>query len=95
MCVNANNSVSPVKGQGVAIVSLPDKEGVSHVLNLSDCLYVSDHSQKLLNLSGRHRKDAKVDFDDTCELRCCDKVSFSFFQRNGLFVTKVLVLKLL
>ena len=38
ICVNANDSVSPVKRQGVAKISFPDKRGVSHVLNLSDCL---------------------------------------------------------
>ena len=32
ICVNANNSVSPVKGQDVKI-SLLDKRGLSHVLN--------------------------------------------------------------
>ena len=51
ICVNANNSVSPVKGQGVAKVFLLDKRGVSHVLNLSDCLYVPDHSRRLLSVS--------------------------------------------
>ena len=36
ICVNANNSVSAVKGQSVAKISLLDKRSVSHVLNLSD-----------------------------------------------------------
>ena len=88
ICVNANNSVSPVKGQGVAKISLLDKRGVSHVLNLSDCLYVPDHSRNLLSVSALGQKGAKVVFDDTCELRCSDKICFPFVQRNGLYVTK-------
>ena len=88
ICVNANNSVSPVKGQGVSKISLLDKRGVPHVLNLSDCLYVPDHSRNLLSVSALGQKGAKVVFDDTCELRCSDKVSFPFVQRNGLYVTK-------
>ena len=36
ICVNANNSLSPVKGQGVGKVSLLDKRGISQVLILSD-----------------------------------------------------------
>ena len=87
--VNANNSVSPVKGQGVAKISLLDKRGVSQVLNLSDCFYVPDHSRNLLSVSALGQKGAKVVFDDTCELRCSDKFSFLFVQRNGLYVTKV------
>ena len=86
ICVNANNSVSPVKGQSVGKISLLDKRAVSHVLNLS--LYVLDHSRNLLSVSALGRKGAKVVFDDTCELRCSDKVSFPFVQRNGLCVTK-------
>ena len=88
ICVNANSSVSPVKGQGVAKISLLDKPGVSHVLNLSDCLYVPDHSRNLLSVNALGQKGAKVVFDDICELRCSDKVSFPFVQRNGLYVTK-------
>ena len=68
ICVNANNSVSPVKGQGVAKLSLPDKRGVSQVLNLSDCLYVPDQSRNLLSVSALGQKGEKVVFDDTCEL---------------------------
>ena len=63
--MNANNSVSPVKGQSVAKISLLDKQRVSHVLNLSDCLYVSDHSRYLLSVSALGQKGAKVVFDDT------------------------------
>ena len=40
-------------------------------------------------MSALGRKGAKVIFDDTCELRCSDKISFPFVQRNGLYVTKV------
>ena len=89
ICLTANNSVSPVKGQGVAKISLLDERGVSHVLNLSDCLYFLDQSRNLLSVSALGQKGAKVVFDDTCELRCSDKVSFPFVQRNGLYVTKV------
>ena len=89
ICVNANNSVSPVKGQGVAKIFLLDKRDVSHVLNLSDCLYVPDLSRNLLSVSALGQKGAKVVFDDICELRCSDKVSFPFVQRSGLYVTKV------
>ena len=89
ICVNANNSVSPGKEQGVAKISLLDKRGVSHVLNLSDCLYVPDHSRNLLSVSALGQKGAKVVSDDTCELRCSDKFSFPFVRRNGLYVTKV------
>ena len=77
-----------MKGQGVAIIPLLDKRGVSHVLNLSDCLYVPDHLRNLLSVSALGQKGAKVVFDDTCELRCSDKVSFPFVQRNGLYVSK-------
>ena len=76
--MNANNSVSPVKGQGVAKISLLNKRGVSHVLNLGDCLYVPDQSRNLLSVSALGQKGAKVVFDDTCKLRCSDKVSFPF-----------------
>ena len=86
--VNANNSVSAVKVQGVAKISLLDKRGVSHVLNLGVCLYVPDHSRNLLSVSALGQKGAKVVFDDTCELCCSDKVSSPFVQRNGLYVTK-------
>ena len=89
ICVNANNSVSPVKGQGVAKISLLDKRGVSHVLNLSDCPYVLDRSRNLLSVSALGQKGAKVVFDDACEFRCSDKISFPFVQENGLYVTKV------
>ena len=89
ICVRANNSVSPVKGQGVAENSLPEKRGVSLVLYLSDCLYVLDHSRNLLSVSAFGQNSAKVVFDDTCELRCADIDSFHFFQRNDLYVTKV------
>ena len=58
------------------------------MLNLSDCLYVPDHSRNLLSVSALGQKGAKVGFDDTCELRCSDKLSFPFVQRNGLYVTK-------
>ena len=88
ICVNANNSISPVKGQGGAKISLLDKRGVSHVLNLRDFLYVPDHSRNLLSVSALGQKGVKVVFDDNCELRCDDKVSFPFVQRNGLYVTK-------
>ena len=86
--MNANTSVSPVKRQGVAKGSLPNKQGVSHVLNLSDRLYVPDHSQNLLSVSALGQKDAKVVFDALCELRCSDKNSSHFVQKNGLYVTK-------
>ena len=88
ICVNANNSVSPVKMQGDAKISLLDKRGVSHLLNLSDCLYVPVHSKRLLSVSALGQKSAKVVSDDTCEFRCSDKVSSPFVQRNGLYVTK-------
>ena len=88
ICVNANNSVSPVKVQSVVKISLLDKRGVSHVLNLGDCFYVPDHSRNLLSVSALGQKGAKVVFDDTCELRCSDKVSFPFVQRNGVYVTE-------
>ena len=88
ICVNANNSVSAVEGQGVAKIYLLDKRGVSHVLKLSDCLYVSDHSRNLFSVIALGQKGAKVVFDDTCELRCSDKVSLPFVQRKGLYVTK-------
>ena len=84
----ANNSVSPVKLQGVAKISLLDKRSVTRVLNLSDCLYVPDHSQNLLSVNALGQKGAKVVFDDACELRCSDKVSFPFVQRNSLYETK-------
>ena len=87
-CVNANNSVSPVKGQCVAKISLLDKRVVSHVLNLSDCLYVPDHSRNFLRVSALGQKGAKVVFDHTSELRCSDKVSFPLVQRSSFFVTK-------
>ena len=89
ICVNANNRVSPVKGQGVAKISLLDKRGVTVVLNLSDCFYIPDHSRKLFSVSALGQKGAKSVFDDICKLRCSDKVSFRFVQRNGLYVTKV------
>ena len=79
-----------MKGQGVAKLFLLDKRGVSHLLNLSDCLYVADRSQILLSVSALGQKAAKVVFDDTCELRCSDKVSFPIVQRNGLYATKAL-----
>ena len=88
ICVNANNSVLPVKGHCVAKISLLDKQGVSHVLTLSDCLHVPDHSRNLMSVSALGQKGAKLVFDDTCELRCSDKVSFRFVQRNGLYVTE-------
>ena len=88
ICVNAKNSVSPVKGQGVAKISLLDKRGLSHVLNLSDCPYIPDRSRSLLSVSALGQKGAKVLFDDICELRCSDKVSFPFVERNGLYVTE-------
>ena len=88
ICLNASNSVSPVRGQGVAKIFLLDKRGVSHVLNLSDCLYVPDHSRNLLSVSALGQKGVKVVFDDTCELRCSDKLSFPFVHWNGLYVTK-------
>ena len=87
--MNANNSVSSLKRQGVAKISLLDKQGVPHVLNLSECFYVPDHSRNLLSVSALGQKGAKVVVDDTCELRCSDKVSFLFVQRNGLYVTEV------
>ena len=79
-CANAKNSVSSVKGQGIAKISLLDKQGVSHVLNLNDCLHVPDHSQNLLSVSSLGQKGAKVVFDDICELRCSDKVLFLLFK---------------
>ena len=88
ICVNANNSVSPVKRQGVAKIFLLDKRGVSHVLNLSDCLYVPDHSRNFLSVGALGQKGAKVVFDDTCELLCSDKVPFPFVQKNGSYVTR-------
>ena len=78
-----------MKGQVVAKISLLDKRGVSHLLNLSDCVYVPDHSRNLLSVSALGQKGAKGVFDDTRELRCSHKVSFPFVQRNGLYVTKV------
>ena len=87
-CVNENNSVSPVKGQCVAKISLLDKRGIFHVLNLSDCLYVPDHSRNLLRVSALGEKGGKNIFDHTSELRCSDKVAFPFVQRSSLYVTK-------
>ena len=58
------------------------------MLNVSDCLYVPDHSRNLLSASALGQKGAKVAFYDTCELRCSDKVSFLFVQKKGLYVTK-------
>ena len=78
VCVNANNSLSPMRGQVVAKIFLEDKHGVSHVLSLIKCLYVSEHSRNLLSVSALTQKGAKVVFDDLCELRCSDKVSFPF-----------------
>ena len=86
--MNPNNSVSPLKGQGVARSSLLDKRGVSHVLNVSACFYVPDRSRSLLSVSALARKGAKVDFDDTCEPHCSDKFSFLFVQRNELYVNR-------
>ena len=60
ICMNAKNSVSPVKGQGVAKIGLLDKRDVSHVVSLSDCIYVPDHSQKLLSVRALGQKSAKV-----------------------------------
>ena len=88
ICVNANNSVSPVKEQSVDKISLLDKRGVSNVLKLSDCLHVPDHSRNLLSVSALGQKGAKVVFDGTCELRCSEEVSFPFVQGNVLYVTK-------
>ena len=51
ICVNASNSVSPVKGHDVAKISLLDKGCVSRVLILSECPYVADHSRKFLSVS--------------------------------------------
>ena len=39
-------------------------------------------------MSALGQMGAKIVFDDTCELRCSDKVSFPFVQRIGLYVTK-------
>ena len=80
-----------MKGQGVAKISLLEERSVSHVLNLSDCLDVPDHSRNLLSLSARGKKGAKVVFDDTCELRCSDKVPFPFVQRNGLYMVHLVL----
>ena len=77
-----------MKGQGVAKVSLVDEKSVSHVLSLSNCLYVPDHSKNLLSVSALSQKGAMVVFGETCELHCSDDVSFPFVQRNGLYVTK-------
>ena len=89
ICVNANNSVSPVKGQSVAKIFLLDKRGISHVLNLGDCLYVPDRWQNLLSVSALGQRRAKIVFDNTCELHCSGKIHFPFVQRNGLYVTKL------
>ena len=78
--------VSPVRSQGVAKISLEDKQGVSFVLSLSNCSYVPEHSRNLLSVSALTQKGAKVAFDDLCELRCSDKVSFPFELKNGLYV---------
>ena len=88
-CVNAYNSVSPVIRQSVAEISMLDKRGVSHVLNLGDCLHVPHHSRTLLRVSALGQKGAKVVFEDTCDLRSSDNVSFPFVRMNGLYVTKV------
>ena len=77
-----------MKGQGVAKVSLVDKKGVSHVLSLSNCLYIPDHSKNLLSVSALGQKGVKVVFGETCEHHCSDDVSFPFVQWNGLHVTK-------
>ena len=65
ICVNANNSVPLVKGQGVAEISLLDKRGESHLLNIRDCFYVPDKLRNLLNVSALGQKGAKVVLDDT------------------------------
>ena len=88
-CVNANNGASPVRGPSIAKISLLHKLGVSHVLTLSDCVYFSDHPGKLFIVSSLGQKGAQVVFDDSCKLRCSDKVSFPFVQSNGLYVTEV------
>ena len=86
MCVKANYSVSPVKVLGVAKILLLDKRCVSRVLSLGDCLYVPDDSPSL-SLSAFGQKSLKMVFDNTCELRCSDKNSFSFVQWNGFYET--------
>ena len=82
MCVNANNSVSPLKRQGVAKIFLLDKRGVSHVLKLCDCPFVPDHSRCLLSVSALCQEETRVIFDDTGVLRCSEKVSFLFLSKN-------------
>ena len=86
VCVNANNSLSPVGGQAVAKISLKEKQGVSNVSRLSNCLYVPEHSRNLLSVSVLTQNGVKVVFDDLCELPCSDKVSFPFERKNGLNV---------
>ena len=88
ICVNADYSVSTVKSQSFAKKSLLDQQGVSHKLKLKDCLYKSDPSRNLLSESAVGQKGVSAVFDDNCELRCFDKVSFPFVQINGLYVTK-------
>ena len=52
------------KGKVLAIFSL-DKQGVSHVLNFSNCFYVLDHSQEQLSVNARCQKGVGMIFDDT------------------------------
>ena len=70
----------------MAKISLEDKHVVSHVWSLSNCLYVPEHSRNLLSVSALTQNGAKVVFDDLCELRCSDKVSFPFERKTGLYV---------
>ena len=94
-CVNANNSVSPLKGRDLAKIYSLDNQGVSHVLKLSYCLYVPDHLRNLLSVIALGQKGAKVVFDDTWQLCCSDKVSLPFVQRKGLYVTNIFFLQIL
>ena len=78
VCVNAFDTVWPAKKQGVAKLFLLNKQVVSRVLTMIDFLYVPEHPRSLLSLSNFVHKCARALFDDFCEFRCCDEVSFLF-----------------
>ena len=82
--------VYQLRCQGVAKISLKDKQSVSHVLSLSNCLNVPEHSRNFLSVSAITEKGAKVVCDDLCELRCPDKVSFSFERKKMAWMLSML-----
>ena len=64
-CVNASNNVSPVKGQGFAKKSMPDKRGVADMLILTNFLYAPHQSRYTLSVSSRSQNSAIVVFHAT------------------------------